>query len=439
MVDFSIRMIECTIQFLLMVFLFLQFAKPKLSVLATYLVLIGYTLVFYSVAFFAFGIDPSENILAIFINISLILFSVFFFKDKIWKKILLYVLYVAVSVLAELITVPAISGIWNKSLSELGTGDAVTIGSNIIVYDVMLFISLGIFIIHSLKGRVNVMVKAYIVMAVFVIFHFLSFIGFSVTIKNPTQPTMISQMVFQLVFLVMLIIVFYLAQKTFKVIRESEELNHERDLQKANYKYYTLASEQFTKISKMRHDTRNQLQTIKYLIANNQKDKAEKIVSEFDDSLNSAKNVQYCDNPVINVVLTLKINSELCKDIKTEVLVEGADNLPLSEYDLTSLFGNLLDNAIENCNKVEDVSKRYIYVRSGIINSVFVLKVSNTYSELPPQKKDGTFKTSKKEDGHGYGMTIMKEIVKKYGGKFSNSLKDDLFVAQVQIPIENKE
>ena len=81
------------------------------------------------------------------------------------------------------------------------------------------------------------------------------------------------------------------------------------------------------------------------------------MVAELDDYLDSTKTVQYCDNAVINAVLTLKLN-ENCNDIDTKILIKDTGSLPLSEYEECSLFSNLFDNAIESCKKIEDESKK---------------------------------------------------------------------------------
>ena len=95
----------------------------------------------------------------------------------------------------------------------------------------------------------------------------------------------------------------------------------------------------------------------------------------------------------------------------------------------------MFDNAIESCKKIEDESKRFIEIKSAEKSGFFILKVSNTYVKMPEKKKNGKYETSKKGKGHGYGMSIIDEIVKKYNGVYGTYEKEDMFVSQISIPL----
>lgn len=432
----AIRLVMVVFQFVIVTFFYTQIAKPKYPLAVMYAVPSAVFPIYYLIALNVFKIRLDDDRLAIGTNIIIILITFFCYKDGILKKIWMYILMLFGMVMSELIVVTFTENVFKIDMKSSAIQySAYDIAGNIIVYDVLLIVYLVLMsIISFAKNRMNVVIKGYGLMILFLLFHTGSFMAFCITVSdNPRKSTVLSQFAFQIFYIILLFVVFYVAKQTYKIMKESEQLRYLKEKQDTDYKYYQLASDKYKEISKIRHDTKNQLQTIKYLIAGGEKSKADSMVTELDNYLDSTKTVQYCDNAVINAVLTLKLN-EKCGNIDTKILVKDTESIPLSEYEICSLFSNLFDNAIESCEKIEDESKRFIEIKSAEKSGFFILKVSNTYLKMPEKKKNGKYETSKKEKGHGYGMTIIDEIVKKYNGIYGTYEKDDMFISQISIP-----
>lgn len=432
----AIRLVMVVFQFVIVTFFYTQIAKPKYPLAAMYAVPTVIFPIYYLIALNVFRVRLDDNRLAIGTNIIIILITFFCYKDGILKKIWMYILMLFSMVISELIIVTFMENVFKVNMhSDMIQYSAYDIAGNVMVYDALLIIYLIILTATSFaKNRMNIIIKGYGLMILFLLFHIGSFMAFCITVSdNPRKSTVLSQFVFQIFYVILLFVVFYVAKQTYKIMKESEQLRYLKEKQDTDYKYYQLASDKYKEISKIRHDTKNQLQTIKYLIAGGEKSKADSMVTELDNYLDSTKTVQYCDNAVINAVLTLKLN-EKCSNINTKILIKDTESLPLSEYEICSLFSNLFDNAIESCEKIEDESKRFIEIKSAEKSGFFILKVSNTYLKMPEKKKNGKYETSKKEKGHGYGMTIIDEIVKKYNGIYGTYEKNDMFISQISIP-----
>lgn len=423
-------------QFVIVTFFYTQIAKPKYPLAVMYAVPTIIFPIYYLIALNVFKIRLDDNRLAIGTNIIIILLILFCYEGGILKKIWMYILMLFGMVMSELIVVTFTENVFKINMNSSAIQySAYDIAGNVMLYDVLLIVYLVLMsIISFAKNRMNVVIKGYGLMILFLLFHTGSFMAFCITVSdNPRKSTVLSQFAFQIFYIILLFVVFYVAKQTYKIMKESEQLRYLKEKQDTDYKYYQLASDKYKEISKIRHDTKNQLQTIKYLIAGGEKSKADSMVAELDNYLDSTKTVQYCDNAVINAVLTLKLN-EKCSNINTKILVKDAESIPLSEYEECSLFSNLFDNAIESCEKIEDESKRFIEIKSAEKSGFFILKVSNTYLKMPEKKKNGKYETSKKEKGHGYGMTIIDEIVKKYNGIYGTYEKNDMFISQISIP-----
>ena len=108
----------------------------------------------------------------------------------------------------------------------------------------------------------------------------------------------------------------------------------------------------------------------------------------------------------------------------------------IKSSDLCAILGNLLDNALEACSKVEDVNKRKVRLVIRRIQQMLVIKVENTYS-YKPVVKDGNFQTSKTDGGlHGWGIKSAKTAAEKYDGMIQTNCTDQAFTTVVTLSFE---
>ena len=102
----------------------------------------------------------------------------------------------------------------------------------------------------------------------------------------------------------------------------------------------------------------------------------------------------------------------------------------LSDGDISILVGNLLDNAIEACEQIQDGMRWVLFKLKKRQHSLFI-EISNSLGTVP-RIKDGELLTSKKDKRlHGYGLKSVKRIVQKYDGVFSFSVEADVFKVKI--------
>ena len=107
----------------------------------------------------------------------------------------------------------------------------------------------------------------------------------------------------------------------------------------------------------------------------------------------------------------------------------------MEDMDISALFGNMLDNAIESVVKIKEREKRLIALHV-IQDKQFIRIRTENYCEENVQFQDGLPITTKKDKRfHGYGMKSMKKIVEKYGGSVVADKKDNWFELKILIPM----
>ena len=122
-------------------------------------------------------------------------------------------------------------------------------------------------------------------------------------------------------------------------------------------------------------------------------------------------------------------------DFRTEIDVD-CDMLPFSEADIVSLFCNILDNAIEACKGIRGfvfLSIKNRVMADGTNGFEILVENSKKTNARPLEDNFATHKMEK--DIHGRGVSIIKDIVRRYHGHISWDDRGDSFVTRIWMEI----
>lgn len=212
----------------------------------------------------------------------------------------------------------------------------------------------------------------------------------------------------------------------FAVYQYSQKLNKENlDLQLMQQKdqvegeYYSALEDQYERQRVLLHDLRRHLTAINEFALENEDQQVVDYVSDLQNLPALQRKVKYCGNLMLNVVLSRY--KELCdeKGIQFSVDVRDVDLDFLAQNDITALFGNLLENAVEAAEKAETPYLELIIGSNGDTHSDARLFVSltNSCDEEPIKDSAGNFLTRKLDkERHGVGQKSIRRAVKKYDG-----------------------
>lgn len=230
------------------------------------------------------------------------------------------------------------------------------------------------------------------------------------------------------------IFVFYLIRDIMK--RESERKREELLLEHAEQteRRYLEEKKRHEELRRQRHEYRNQMLVIQALMEKGDYARIEEYIQSY---CGEAKQEDWFDtnHPVVNAILNLKYRNALDKKILMVLRFNNLSELPLKDADLISLLSNLLDNAIEACEKCGKENPQ-IKVKFVVENGKMILAVSNDWNGKLCFR-DGKI-ISSKEDGklHGFGMENVKRIVKKYSGLYTIDREGEEFKVITCIPME---
>ena len=183
---------------------------------------------------------------------------------------------------------------------------------------------------------------------------------------------------------------------------------------------------QYKQISILRHDHQNQLNCLNSLIHEKDYNGAENYLqSLIGSSANAIKQYIQSSSSVLNAVINDKFSCAEKRGIETScrILVPIPKYL---EYDLSIMLSNLLDNAIEACEK-NQMSSQIILIISDVAG-YYRIVVKNTIKKSVIENNKEL--TSVKDDKrlHGWGLKSVEQIVKKHFGTLNIYEKNGMFV-----------
>ena len=137
-------------------------------------------------------------------------------------------------------------------------------------------------------------------------------------------------------------------------------------------------------------------------------------------------------NHIVNSVLNQKVRYAKSKDISLIPIFNNLGQLKLEKDDIVVILSNLLDNAIEACDKLMK-SKKEIKINIEDDGKYTMITIKNPVEEKL-NHKDGRLRTSKADKlSHGIGLSNVENIVKKYNGECMYSTKDDCFTYTIHV------
>lgn len=193
-------------------------------------------------------------------------------------------------------------------------------------------------------------------------------------------------------------------------------------------KYYLEVENMYAKMRGWRHDYRHHIQTMKVHAANGEYAEIDKYLDTLDEDLTNVETVIRTGNRMADAILNSKLSLAMEKQIRVKAEAKIPVSLTVSELDLCIVIGNLLDNAIDACMELP-VEERLIRIYMEMKGNYLYLALTNTAGG----KKKHSFLTTKGE-GHGFGISRVDAIVKKYGGYVKRASEDESFSTEVLLP-----
>lgn len=189
----------------------------------------------------------------------------------------------------------------------------------------------------------------------------------------------------------------------------------------------------YRQMQEWRHDYRNHIQNMKNCLESDEHSELGQYLDDLADDLTMADTSIKTGNVMADAVLSSKLSVAEQKYIRLSVKAHIPEGTPMTDVELCSVLSNLLDNAVEACEKLP-VDNRFMRVYIHKFKGQFYLSVQNSAGEV--KRRNGIF-CSDKQGSHGFGLFRVDRIAKKHGGYVNRQYEEGVFATELMIPLES--
>ena len=187
--------------------------------------------------------------------------------------------------------------------------------------------------------------------------------------------------------------------------------------------YYQDVEKYQEQIQDIKHDMKNQLAALYDAVERGEQELVRDTLSEMLGDIRLAEDIIYSANPIINSLLKVKVAKAREKGIEVTVKAFVPKKMSIESGDMGVLYGNLIDNAIEACAKVQG-NNRFVDVETKYQDGKLLIVIRN--SKNPERNPD--FKTTKEDKRrHGRGLRSVRRVAEQYGGNLLLEDEGDTF------------
>ncbi|WP_461207556.1 GHKL domain-containing protein [Clostridium sp. DL1XJH146] len=218
----------------------------------------------------------------------------------------------------------------------------------------------------------------------------------------------------------------------FKQTREQLTLQNEQNLLQiqimASKQNVESLKESQEKTIIYRHDMRHHLNLINAYLADNNKEAAQKYITEVEKNIESLAVETYCSNYSLNLIIHFYITKAKEENINVKTQIELPRELAVSDMDLCLIFSNAIENAINALTDIKGSNDKILKILCKTKNDKLLIKITNSFEgkimmvdEIPISKSEN----------HGLGTKSIAAIAEKYNGAYSFTAENGMFKTSI--------
>lgn len=264
------------------------------------------------------------------------------------------------------------------------------------------------------------------------IYSFLGILCFCRVYRFEYSERLIEYWMFYLVcaFIMYGLFLFYIVQV--KGEEKNRILNMRNDLLEANYQALKKVYDENRVLS---HDFRNHVMAISHLIQEQRNVEALKYIEAYIEAASAVNQRVESGCEIMDIIINYKIAEATEKNIKFTDEVDYIGYINIEDIDICALMSNLLDNAIEACEKISN-EDRWIYLKIKQNKNMLLIWVANSILENKKDHVDFFQSTKKNPIFHGLGIKSINNVIKKYEGYKIHEIQENKFQIFVSLPLD---
>jgi len=227
------------------------------------------------------------------------------------------------------------------------------------------------------------------------------------------------------------IILIFAIINTHERMKQKYEANFARDIISTGRDHYHKMNEQYDALRIMKHDYKFHLNSAMDMLQSGDIEKSREYLNGLNKQFEDKELPSFCSNVVINSLIS--DYARKCKEsnIEFNVTISIPPNFTVPNYEMCIVLGNLLENALEACRKLENNRQIKLVLKpagepadtSGV---QLILMVRNTYNGEVLLDGEKIIST-KRDDNVGIGLDSVMAVVDRFGEMFRINYDSEFF------------
>lgn len=288
------------------------------------------------------------------------------------------------------------------------------------------------------KDISNLTGRQYIFTFVYAIFSILNIYCLSVQLSDMKSQIEIISVIITCVGIVIINIYFL---NILEYESENNRLIYENRLfvqqSKMQYQYYDALELQYRESLSIIHDVKRHIRSIEELYKHQETEAAKEYAITINNRLDAFRLNEYTTNRMLNIILNDKLKLAESYKVELQCKIDEIDLSFIDNMDLTTIFANLLDNAIEACVNVP--GSKHIDLKVGSFNNLIAITIRNTMAEGKDEHSSvSVIEHSRRIKNEGIGIPNVITVIEKYNGDLSIQKEEGTFTVSIVLSKKGK-
>lgn len=231
----------------------------------------------------------------------------------------------------------------------------------------------------------------------------------------------------------MCLIMYFVVQQMSKDNQTKLEYELMKEKEKYSKESMEIIKRSNEELREFKHDLKNYLLPLQEAMETMPQSEMAKVWEKINQKIEDVQTLTQTGNSYVDSMINTKITLARSEkvDVKCTILskMEGIDDL-----EFCSVFGNLMDNAIEAERKVIEKKEIIIFVEEKM--GYLRLEIQNKIEKSVLNENSSLNTTKKDTSSHGIGHKSIKRTMQKVGGALKYYETGDLFCAEAVFPIK---
>lgn len=229
------------------------------------------------------------------------------------------------------------------------------------------------------------------------------------------------------------LVLFYLVEVCLWEARQRYERRTQQQNQESLARQFQEIKQVYLNMRGWRHDYHNHLQVIKAKLAMEDEEGLRVFLDALEQELDRVDSFVKSGNLMTDAILNSKLSLADAQKIQVFCKAQLPQLLSVDDVDMCVILGNLLDNALEACAKLEE-KDRFLRIYLAVRKCQLYMSVQNSAKQELDFEERHYITT--KRGNHGLGMKRVQAVVDKYEGFLRLANEPGIFAAEITLPLK---